>query len=163
VDALAVQIGSRPAGSATYDQAVQYATDQLRQWGYQPSLQSFPVQTYDDRGSQVEVTSAAPTLHLAADTLTYSIGGQVEAPLLAGGPVTLRLAVDASTEQRSATNVVAELPGSRADAGVVIFGAHLDTVPAGPGANDNGSGSAVVLELARELAQRGPAERPLTV
>src|SRR5882672_9415153 len=79
VDALAVQIGSRPAGSAAYDQAVQYAADQLRQWGYQPDLQSFPVQTYDDRGSQVEVTSAVPTLHLAADTLTYSMGGQVEA------------------------------------------------------------------------------------
>jgi aminopeptidase YwaD len=36
-------------------------------------------------------------------------------------------------------------------------------VPAGPGANDNGSGSAVVLELARELAQRSPLERPLAV
>src|ERR1043165_8285752 len=29
VDALAVQIGSRPAGSPAYDQAVQYAVDQL--------------------------------------------------------------------------------------------------------------------------------------
>jgi aminopeptidase YwaD len=44
----------------------------------------------------------------------------------------------------------------------VIFTAHLDSVPAGPGANDNGSGSAVVLELAYELAQRTPAERPLS-
>jgi Zn-dependent M28 family amino/carboxypeptidase len=83
--------------------------------------------------------------------------------LLGAGPLTLRLVVDASLEERSGTNVVAELPGARADAGVVIFGAHLDSVPAGPGANDNGSGSAVVLELARELAQRSPSERPLTV
>ena len=68
VDALAVQIGSRPAGSAAYDQAVRYATDQLRQWGYQPSLQSFPVQTYDDRGSQVEVTGPiASTSYVGLD------------------------------------------------------------------------------------------------
>jgi aminopeptidase YwaD len=46
---------------------------------------------------------------------------------------------------------------------VVVFGAHLDTVPAGPGANDNGSGSAVVLELAHQLAQRNAAERTVTV
>jgi aminopeptidase YwaD len=244
VDALAGQIGSRPAGSAAYDQAVQYAADQLRQWGYQPSLQTFPVQTYDDRGSQLEVTAPDDSvLQISATTLTYSVGGQVAGPLaavglgqtadldgvdlhgklalvqrgvlrfsdkvnnaaaagalgvivfndspgdvqgslvgpgpvpaatisgasgqqllglLAAGPVSARLAVDASIEQRSATNVLAELPGSRADAGAVIFGAHLDSVSAGPGANDNGSGSAVVLELAHLLAQRSPAERPLT-
>lgn len=40
-DALAVQIGSRPAGSAAYDQAVAYADAQLQQWGYAPTLQSF--------------------------------------------------------------------------------------------------------------------------
>src|SRR4029077_12852621 len=55
VDALAVQIGSPPAGSAAYDQAVQYALSELQQWGYQPVLQSFPVETYDDRGSQLEI------------------------------------------------------------------------------------------------------------
>ncbi len=66
VDALAGQIGSRPAGSAAYDRAVEYASDQLRQWGYQPALQSFPVQTYEDRGSRLEVTAGGgggPTLH----------------------------------------------------------------------------------------------------
>ena len=242
VDALAGQIGSRPAGSAAYDRAVSYAADQLRQWGYQPTLQTFPLETYDDRGSRVEVVDSG--IQIAADTLTYSIAGDVQAPLvaaglgqptdlagvdvrgkialiqrgtlrfsekvanaaaagavgvivyndspgrvqgsllrpeavpaatisaesgqqlvdlLAGGPVTARLVVDASTEERSGTNVVAELPGSRPDAGTVVFGAHLDSVSAGPGANDDGSGSAVVLELARELAERNPSERPLNL
>src|SRR5205807_4235711 len=89
--------------------------------------------------------------------------GQQLLGLLGTGPVSLRLVVDASIEQRSSTNVLAELPGSAPDAGVVVFGAHLDSVPAGPGANDDGSGAAVVLELAHELALRSPAERPLTL
>jgi Zn-dependent M28 family amino/carboxypeptidase len=82
---------------------------------------------------------------------------------LANGAVSVSLNVDASTQQESGTNVIADLPGNGSEAGTVIFTAHLDSVPAGPGANDNGSGSAVVLELAHELAQRSVAERPLAV
>jgi Zn-dependent M28 family amino/carboxypeptidase len=47
-------------------------------------------------------------------------------------------------------NVVATLPGQRTDA-VVTVGAHHDTVPESPGADDNGSGLAGLLELARLL------------
>ncbi|MBM2812260.1 MAG: peptidase [Chloroflexi bacterium] len=36
---------------------------------------------------------------------------------------------------------------------LVIIGAHYDSVPAGPGANDNGSGTATMVEVARELAK----------
>ena len=90
------EIGSRPAGSAAYDQAVQYVADELRQWGYQPTLQSFPVQTYDDRGSYLEVVGpggsdatqpggGAGGQRLEANTLTYSIAGTPEAPLVAAG------------------------------------------------------------------------------
>ncbi|WKU06475.1 M28 family peptidase [Micromonospora sp. HUAS LYJ1] len=52
-------------------------------------------------------------------------------------------------------NVIAEWPqGPSTD--VVMFGAHLDGVAAGPGINDNGSGSAVLLENALVLAQQNP-------
>ena len=44
-------------------------------------------------------------------------------------------------------NVIAELDGGN-DNNVVMAGAHLDSVPAGPGINDNGSGSAALLETA---------------
>ena len=37
-----------------------------------------------------------------------------------------------------------------------MAGAHLDSVPAGPGINDNGSGSAALLELAQQLAKLKP-------
>ena len=47
-------------------------------------------------------------------------------------------------------NVIAEKPGSAGR--VVVLGAHYDTVPDSPGANDNGSGLATVLTVASELA-----------
>jgi Zn-dependent M28 family amino/carboxypeptidase len=37
-----------------------------------------------------------------------------------------------------------------------MAGAHLDSVPAGPGINDNGSGSAVLLEVAQNLGRHRP-------
>ncbi|MFI0233829.1 M20/M25/M40 family metallo-hydrolase [Streptomyces sp. NPDC017086] len=53
-------------------------------------------------------------------------------------------------------NLVAEWPQGDAD-NVYMFGAHLDSVAAGPGINDNGSGSAALLETALTLAQSHPA------
>jgi aminopeptidase S len=42
---------------------------------------------------------------------------------------------------------------------VVMFGAHLDSVAAGPGINDNGSGVATLLVVAERLAELSPPER----
>jgi Zn-dependent M28 family amino/carboxypeptidase len=52
-------------------------------------------------------------------------------------------------------NVIAEKPG-RFDDNVVMAGAHLDSVPAGPGINDNGSGSSVQLDVAEALSNHRP-------
>lgn len=53
-------------------------------------------------------------------------------------------------------NLIAEWP--QGDAGTVyMFGSHLDSVGAGPGINDNGSGSAALLETALTLAEQNPA------
>ncbi|MBA2273407.1 MAG: M20/M25/M40 family metallo-hydrolase [Actinobacteria bacterium] len=52
-------------------------------------------------------------------------------------------------------NVVAKWPAS-ARYGIVL-GAHMDTVPGSPGANDNASGVAVLLEIARLIAAREPS------
>ncbi len=53
---------------------------------------------------------------------------------------------------RETENVIADLPTKgkvkNADQ-VVVVGAHLDSVTAGPGINDNGSGSATILEIAQ--------------
>jgi Zn-dependent M28 family amino/carboxypeptidase len=52
-------------------------------------------------------------------------------------------------------NVIAELPGKSND-NVVMAGAHLDSVQAGPGVQDNGSGSAAILETAVQMAKVKP-------
>jgi len=55
-------------------------------------------------------------------------------------------------------NVVAETP--RGDPNhMVLLGAHLDSVPAGPGVNDDGSGMSFQLELAEQLAKAGSPPR----
>ena len=59
------------------------------------------------------------------------------------------------SETRTDYNVIAELPGKNTD-NVVMAGAHLDSVTAGPGINDNGSGSAAILEVALKLAKVKP-------
>ena len=58
-------------------------------------------------------------------------------------------------ESRPQVNVIAELPGANND-NVVMAGAHLDSVQAGPGINDNGSGSAALLEVAQQIAKLRP-------
>ena len=59
-----------------------------------------------------------------------------------------------STRAGSGTsqNVIAYDPNEDPNVPLVIIGGHYDTVPAGPGANDNGSGIATTLEVARQLA-----------
>ncbi len=58
-------------------------------------------------------------------------------------------------ETREDFNVIAELDGKNDD-NVVMAGAHLDSVIEGPGINDNGSGSAALLETALMMAKSNP-------
>ncbi|MGW8352824.1 M28 family metallopeptidase [Streptomyces wedmorensis] len=71
---------------------------------------------------------------------------------LANGPVSLSVEIRQLQEKRSTNNVIAETRGGNA-ANTVMLGSHLDSVTAGPGINDNGSGSAGLLQTALELAK----------
>ncbi|MFE8921093.1 M28 family metallopeptidase [Streptomyces rochei] len=55
---------------------------------------------------------------------------------------------------RTGYNLIADWPGGDANQ-VVMAGSHLDSVSSGPGINDNGSGSAAVLETALAVARSG--------
>jgi hypothetical protein len=66
----------------------------------------------------------------------------------------VQLTVDALTERGTTQNVIAELGPARG--AVAMAGAHLDSVPGGPGINDNGSGVATLLEVARRFGPRPP-------
>lgn len=55
---------------------------------------------------------------------------------------------------RSFNNIIADLPGRQAAGEVLLVGAHYDAVPRTPGADDNATGTAALLELARVLRDR---------
>lgn len=59
------------------------------------------------------------------------------------------------------TNVLCRRAGRQSRDGVLLS-AHYDSVPAGPGASDDGIGIAVLLESARALASQPPLERPVS-
>jgi len=63
-----------------------------------------------------------------------------------------------STSAGTSYNVIAEWPHGDANH-VVMTGSHLDSVSSGPGINDNGSGSAGVLETALAYAASGQTPR----
>ncbi|MFG1779121.1 M28 family peptidase [Micromonospora sp. NPDC049048] len=77
----------------------------------------------------------------------------VKAKLQAAGyTVTEQVCTDCTYRSN---NLIAEWPGGPADQ-VVMFGSHLDGVSAGPGINDNATGSSALLENALVLAQQNP-------
>jgi Zn-dependent M28 family amino/carboxypeptidase len=80
---------------------------------------------------------------------TYDLGATLAGLVPAG----LTMRVFANTERMvlPTANVIAERTGTNDD-NVVMAGAHLDSVIDGPGINDNGSGSAALLEVAQQLA-----------
>lgn len=82
--------------------------------------------------------------HLAAVTR------YVEAELTRAGWVVRRQTVHHGA--RVADNLVADRPG-QGGARLVAIGAHLDTVPLSPGADDDGSGVAALLGIARATAR----------
>lgn len=62
------------------------------------------------------------------------------------------------SETRTTSNVIAE--SKRGDpTNVVMAGAHLDSVSGGPGIQDNGSGSAVLIEIAEQMAKVKPVNQ----
>ena len=60
---------------------------------------------------------------------------------------------------RAHENLILDLPGQQ-DHGLVLLGAHYDAVPGSPGADDNGTALAVLLEFARVFSN-APARRPM--
>jgi Zn-dependent M28 family amino/carboxypeptidase len=94
-----------------------------------------------DQATLGDVTGAVPTAGLSrADG--DALAGR------AGAAVNLVLAT--TIEERSSRNVIAQTTTGNPD-NVVMAGAHLDSVAAGPGINDNGSGTAALLETGVRL------------
>lgn len=83
---------------------------------------------------------------------TFQVGADLYAQTQAG-PVTVHITTDTQSEIRPTSNVIGDTWFGRADS-VVVVGAHNDSVTAGPGINDDGSGTATDLEVAEQLGRR---------
>jgi aminopeptidase Y len=94
------------------------------------------------------------TLDIPVTSVTQAVGQQ----LAATPGLIMRLKTETFRGIATTSNVLAESPGGDPN-NVIMAGAHLDSVNAGPGINDNGSGSAAILEVARQMGKVNPRNK----
>jgi Zn-dependent M28 family amino/carboxypeptidase len=97
-------------------------------------------------------TLGGPVVDIPVVSASFAFG--VELNDLIDDGLELRMFTDTRTTPITTENILADTPGGRSDRTVVV-GAHLDSVGAGPGINDNGSGTAAILETALQMAELG--------
>src|SRR5262245_51403582 len=91
--------------------------------------------------------SADPGYPIPAVLSSYQVGKELYDLVIANQHPKVTLATNGVDQEKLYPNVVAET--KRGDPNhVVLAGAHLDSVPAGPGINDDSSGTAFQLEMA---------------
>lgn len=93
-----------------------------------------------------------------ADVPVLSVTQALGTQLAATAGLSLRLKADTVRDSNTTYNIIADSVGGDANS-VVMVGAHLDSVAEGAGINDNGTGSAAILEIARQLAKVTPKNR----
>ena len=86
--------------------------------------------------------------------MTRAVGAE-----LAAMPGLVAAGADRTFRGPATTYTVLAETRSGNDGNVVMAGAHLDSVNAGPGINDNGSGSAAMLEVAEQMARVEPRNK----
>lgn len=69
---------------------------------------------------------------------------------------TARLFIKQKKMMCTSQNIIARIEGTDKAAEILTLTAHYDSVPAGPGAYDNMSGSAIIMELCRYFAKHRP-------
>lgn len=94
------------------------------------------------------------TLNIGVTSVTQAVGQQ----LAATSGLIMRLKTDTFRGIATTYNVIAESKDGDPN-NVVMVGAHLDSVNAGPGIQDNGSGSAAILEVAKQMAKVKPKNK----
>lgn len=109
---------------------------------------------YNNIAGPLNGTLGTPGQNVPVIGTTRAIG--LEAVALA--PVTFHLATSTESEIRTTWNVIADTATGDPDR-VVVVGAHLDSRLEGPGIQDNGSGSATILEIAETFAAQDRTAR----
>lgn len=114
---------------------------------------------YNNTAGEIHGTLGADfRLDIPVTSVTRAVGNALATA--AAAPDGLMLHLQATTFRGTAIthNVLAETPGGDPDH-VVMVGAHLDSVAAGPGINDAGSGVAAILETAQQMARVEPVNQ----
>jgi Zn-dependent M28 family amino/carboxypeptidase len=102
---------------------------------------------------------SGPTdLSIPAVFASFGVGQELYNAFQAGQNPTVHLQTNGVNVDRFFPQVIAETKRGNPNH-VVLAGAHLDSVPAGPGINDDGSGTSWQLELAEQIAKKGTPPR----
>ncbi|WP_125778458.1 M28 family metallopeptidase [Antribacter gilvus] len=113
---------------------------------------------YNNTAGSLNGTLGGPGTDFApAVGVTQAEGQSILAALAADPTLTVSFDLQTVLEHHRTFNVIAETRTGHMD-NVVMLGAHLDSVEEGPGINDNGTGSAGILEVAVQLAKVHPVE-----
>ena len=107
----------------------------------------------EGRTETIRGTLGEPGVAIPVLGTSFAVGEEL-VRMAQGRDVTVSVFASTVSETREASNVIADTKEGREDR-TVIVGAHLDSVPEGPGINDNGSGSATVLEIAEKTSELG--------
>lgn len=90
--------------------------------------------------------------------ISSSLGEQILSKLASGKTVTATLDLQYLVEERVTHNVIAQTKDGDPN-NVIMIGGHTDSVPEGPGINDDGSGILAILEIMRQLSNFSVYER----
>ena len=105
-----------------------------------------------DRMSPIAGTLGKP-FDLPVLTPSFKVGSAL-VDAAKGGGLRMHVTTDTINDKRTTSNITADTSRGR-PGNVVVVGAHLDSVTAGPGINDNGSGTATLLAMAQQFHKLG--------
>jgi hypothetical protein len=140
-------------------------------WMYAPPA---PLPATAPAGAFSAQRAAATLKELAGDDIPHPLASAADEQLRArlverlralGLPVELQRgwACDDVLACGWVVNIVARVEGTQPASDAVLLAVHYDSVPAGPGAGDDGIGVASVLEIARALKQAPPQRHPIVI
>jgi hypothetical protein len=117
------------------------------------------------RGPHAGLTTfAAGVAPIPAAALSTADADNLSRMVARGKPITLKIVL---TPQQTGThesgNVIAEVPGTDAKAGIVLIGGHLDSWDLGTGAIDDAAGVAITAAAAKRLLDGPRPKRTIRV
>jgi hypothetical protein len=105
---------------------------------------------YPDRLEPFQI-GAPPFIGIPVAMTSFDVGSALYTALQSGA-VNMTFNVQTTTEEVPQYNLIADSKQGDPERTIVV-GAHLDSVEAGPGINDNGSGTATDIEIAEQIAK----------